>query len=332
MISLSVPGGNFYLAMALSLFCLSTLLTWAVTLAANRGARRWLAAHRRLGPALMVLLAVAGAIFPYQHFSQWRQAQREAREQTARRAVLEAARRVDGIDMPAGTELRLAEPGRLDSFQGADFPVPAHVAGLRVTRLVRHGAAPGGRQGWSVTLDGNQRIDGWLCSRGHQVELAVRDGTPAFAGCHLAAGNESGGAAGPPGAWVAARQPGPWLLRTEGSDPLDVGRLPLLKVDMTLDDRRQVAGFEGLLARELTLGEMTYPTGTRVASAPAGLAQAQAGDLLFSPSRGRAARRGAGTEIVAGKSVLQAPDGTVRAVLANRDAGVLDFAAVRMAP
>lgn len=37
MISLSVPGGNFYLAMALSLFCLSTLLTWAVTLAANRG-------------------------------------------------------------------------------------------------------------------------------------------------------------------------------------------------------------------------------------------------------------------------------------------------------
>lgn len=51
MISLSVPGGNFYLAMALSLFCLSTLLTWAVTLAANRGARRWLAAHRRLGPA-----------------------------------------------------------------------------------------------------------------------------------------------------------------------------------------------------------------------------------------------------------------------------------------
>ncbi|CFU61143.1 membrane protein [Bordetella pertussis] len=35
---------------------------------------------------------------------------------------------------------------------------------------------------------------------------------------------------------------------------------------------------------------------------------------------------------MAGKSVLQAPDGTVRAVLANRDAGVLDFAAVRMAP
>lgn len=85
--------------------------------------------------------------------------------------------------------------------------MPAHVAGLRVTRLVRHGAAPGGRQGWSVTLDGNQRIDGWLCSRGHQVELAVRDGTPAFAGCHLAAGNEIGGAAVPPGAWVAARQP-----------------------------------------------------------------------------------------------------------------------------
>ncbi|NYP40023.1 hypothetical protein G4A55_27480, partial [Escherichia coli] len=43
-------------------------------------------------------------------------------------------------------------------------------------------------------------------------------------------------------------------------------------------------------------------------------------------------RSGAGTEIVAGKSVTQARDGTVRAARANRDAGVLDFAAVRMAP
>ncbi|CFW86952.1 membrane protein [Bordetella pertussis] len=77
---------------------------------------------------------------------------------------------------------------------------------------------------------------------------------------------------------------------------------------------------------------MLAPWLLRTEGSDAGLAQAQAGDLLFSPSRGRAARRGAGTEIVAGKSVLQAPDGTVRAVLANRDAGVLDFAAVRMAP
>jgi hypothetical protein len=106
----------------------------------------------------------------------------------------------------------------------------------------------------------------------------------------------------------------------------------LLKVDMQLDGQRRMLGFEGLLARETALGDMTYPPGTRVLTANPALPGAQAGDLLFSPSRGRSARRAGGDDVPAGKSVLQAPDGTVRSVLGNREAGVLDVAAMRIGP
>ncbi|MNV99857.1 hypothetical protein D3C71_1952730 [compost metagenome] len=101
---------------------------------------------------------------------------------------------------------------------------------------------------------------------------------------------------------------------------------------MRLDGQRRLLDFEGLLARETVLGAMTYPPGTRVLAANSRLPGAQPGDLLFSPSRGRSARRNGGEDVAAGQSVLQAPDGTVRSVLSNRDAGVLDVAAMRMAP
>ena len=111
-----------------------------------------------------------------------------------------------------------------------------------------------------------------------------------------------------------------------------VERLSLLKLELRLDARRQLLGFEGLLSRETALGDMTYPAGTRVLSGGLRAAGAQPGDLLFSASRGRVARRAGGTDVAAGSSVLQAPDGAVRAVLSNRDAGVLDVAAVRSGP
>ena len=64
MIPVSLPGGNFYVLMAVSLACLSTLLTWLAVLATSRGARHWLGGHRRLGTILMTALALLGAIFP----------------------------------------------------------------------------------------------------------------------------------------------------------------------------------------------------------------------------------------------------------------------------
>ncbi|MGY6268419.1 hypothetical protein ACXIUT_01920 [Achromobacter denitrificans] len=344
MIPVSLPGGNFYVLMAASLACLSTLLTWLAILATTRSARDWLGGHRRVGTALMAFLALVGAIFPYQQFSLWFSAQRDAQADAGRKTVLAQPTLLAGVEMPAGTELRLAAPGDLGSFDRAVFPEahPAPIQGITASRMFRYPASGKQAETLSVEIERDQALDGWLCAHGHRIEFVLRDGHPRFASCHLAIGNTLDQQPVPAGAWLkvvgAAPAPGAasdkprWLLRTEGSDALDVGRLPLLKVDMQLDGQRRMLGFEGLLARETVLGDMTYPPGTRVLAASPGLPGAQPGDLLFSPSRGRSARRAGGEDVPAGKSVLQAPDGAVRSVLGNREAGVLDVAAMRVGP
>ncbi|MGE6918122.1 hypothetical protein [Achromobacter kerstersii] len=356
MIPVSLPGGNFYVLMAASLACLATLLTWLAVLATTRSARLWLGDHRRVGTTLMTFLALVGAIFPYQQFSLWFAAQRDAQADADRKTTLAHATRLAGVDMPAGTVLSLTRPGELASFDRAVFPEtqPAPVLGVNATQLFRYAATPKQPETLSVEIARDQAQEGWLCAHGHRLEFVMQGGQPRFSSCHLAIGNTLDKQPVPAGAWLkvdeaargtpldagatatanaTANATSPrWLLRTEGSDALNLHQMPLLKVDMRLDAQRRMLNFEGLLARETVLGSMTYPPGTRVLSAPPRLPGAQPGDLLFSPSRGRAARREGGEEVSAGNSVLQAPDGTVRSVLSNREAGVLDVAAMRMAP
>jgi len=350
MIPVSLPGGNFYVLMAASLACLATLLTWLAVLATTRSARLWLGDHRRVGTTLMTFLALVGAIFPYQQFSLWFAAQRDAQADADRKTTLAHATRLAGVDMPAGTVLSLTRPGELASFDRAVFPEtqPAPVLGVNATQLFRYAATPKQPETLSVEIARDQAQEGWLCAHGHRLEFVMQGGQPRFSSCHLAIGNTLDKQPVPAGAWLkvdeaargtpldagatAGATSPRWLLRTEGSDALNLHQMPLLKVDMRLDAQRRMLNFEGLLARETVLGSMTYPPGTRVLSAPPRLPGAQPGDLLFSPSRGRAARLEGGEEVSAGNSVLQAPDGTVRSVLSNREAGVLDVAAMRMAP
>ncbi|CAB3854450.1 MULTISPECIES: hypothetical protein [Achromobacter] len=346
MIPVSLPGGNFYVLMVASLACLATLLTWLAVLATTPSARLWLGDHRRIGTTLMTLLALVGAIFPYQQFGAWFSAQRAAEADAGRKTTLAHATRLAGVDMPAGTVLSLTQPGDLASFDRAVFPdaQPAAIQGVSATRLFRYAATPKQAETLSVEIARDQAQEGWLCAHGHRLEFVMQGGQPRFASCHLAVGNTLDQQPVPPGAWLkvdeAARGTPPaaggnaprWLLRTEGSEALALRQMPLLKVDMRLDSQRRLLDFEGLLARETTLGAMTYPPGTRVLAANPRLPGAQPGDLLFSPSRGRSARRNGGEDVGAGSSVLQAPDGTVRSVLSNREAGVLDVAAMRMAP
>ena len=346
MIPVSLPGGNFYVLMAASLACLATLLTWLAVLATTRNARLWLGEHRRTGTALMAFLALIGAIFPYQQFSLWFAAQRDAQADAGRKTTLAHAARLAGVDMPAGTVLSLTRPGEMASFDRAVFPQtqPAPILGVAATHLFRYPATPKQPETLSAEIARDQAQEGWLCAHGHRIEFVMQGGQPRFASCHLAIGNTLDQQPVPPGAWLkvdeAARGTAPdaagstarWLLRTEGSEALTLRQMPLLKVDMHLDGQRRILDFEGLLARETVLGAMTYPPGTRVLAANPRLPGAQPGDLLFSPSRGRSARRTGGEDVAAGLSVLQAPDGTVRSVLSNREAGVLDVAAMRMAP
>lgn len=346
MIPVSLPGGNFYVLMAVSLACLSTLLTWLAVLATSGGAREWLADHRRAGTLLMALLAVVGALFPYQQFSQWFAARQDAQADDARKTVLAQPTQLAGVEMPAGTTLRLGAPGDLASFDRAVFPDahPALIQGVAATRLFRYPATAKQPETLSAEIARDQALEGWLCAHGHRIEFVLHDGHPQFSSCHLAVGNTLDQQPVPAGAWLkveAAARGTPidkagtaprWLLRTEGSDSMTVAQIPLLKVDLQLDAQRRMLGFEGLAARDTVLGEMTYPPGTRVLAASPRLQGAQPGDLLFSPSRGRSARRAGGEDVPAGKSVLQAPDGTVRSVLSNREAGVLDVAAMRIGP
>ena len=191
MIPVSLPGGNYYVLMAVSLACLSTLLTWLAILATSRGARLWLGDHRRGGTLLMALLAVVGGIFPYQQLSQWLVAQREARLGASLNLVLAQPTRLAGLDMPAGTALRLATPGEPASFDRATFPEgqPVTVQGVSATRLFHYPATSRQPETLSVEIARDQALDGWLCAHGHRLEFVLLGGQPRFASCHLAIGN-----------------------------------------------------------------------------------------------------------------------------------------------
>ena len=345
MIPVSLPGGNFYVLMAVSLACLSTLLTWLAVLATSRGARHWLGGHRRLGTILMTALALLGAIFPYQQLGQWLDAERDAQADAGRRSVLNQPTRVAGVDMPAGTVLRLATPGELSTFDRARFPdgQPGLIHGLESTGLYRYAATARQPETLSVEIARDQAQEGWLCAHGHRVEFVMLGGQPCFASCHLAIGNQLDRQPVPPGTWIqvdpavrgqpieqAARRA---LAVAHGRQRAHGGGAAVAaEAGTAAGCPPPAAGFRGLLSRETALGDMTYPAGTRVLSGGLRAAGAQPGDLLFSASRGRVARRAGGTDVAAGSSVLQAPDGAVRAVLSNRDAGVLDVAAVRVGP
>ncbi|OZI31660.1 hypothetical protein CAL29_27660 [Bordetella genomosp. 10] len=347
MIPVALPGGNFYPMLVASLICLATLLTWIAVLCTTPTARLRVREHPRKSLAAMGLLALVGAIFPAGQAQRWLAAREAAEDQARRTLVLDHGAELDGIPMPANTRLLLKTPGQLASFELASFPAEVDLDGARIRQLRRYVRGDGAAAtviGASATIAQDQDIDGWRCSHGHFVEfrMSTADGRLHFSSCHLAAGNQLDKQAIPAGTWASLRSGAGaasdprlaegWLLRTEGSEPILVQDLPLFKAELRLDPQHRVRSFEGALAQPFTLGAMTYPPGTRVATAAPSLPGAMPGDLVFSPSRGRSAKREGGQDVAAGNSVLQAPDGKVRAVLANRAAGVLDYASIGLTP
>jgi hypothetical protein len=341
----ALPGGNFYPLLAVSLACLATLLTWIAMLCSTPSARQRVREHPLRSLVFMGLLSLLGAIFPAQEIFRWLQARQAEHTEAAHVLVLDSARVIQGIALPAGTKLRVRVPGQPDTFQNAEFPAPTDIAGVQVTQLSRYqvrGSTPPRTSGASAVIAADQDVDGWRCSRGHKVEFHQGSKGLQFTSCHLAAGAAVGGQPVPAGTWVSLRSGNKpatgsqdtdgWLLRSDGSEAVMATGIPLLKADLRLDRDRKLVSFEGTLGKEYLLGPMTYPSSTRVATAAPTLASAQQGDLVFSPSRGRSARRADGQDVPAGQSVLQGRDGTVRAVLQNRAAGVLDFTSIGSTP
>ncbi|MFC4278943.1 hypothetical protein [Achromobacter aloeverae] len=347
MIPVALPGGNFYPMLIASLICLATLLTWIAILCTTPSARLRVREHPRKSLAVMGLLALVGAVFPAGQAQRWLVARAAAEDETRRTLVLDHGAELDGIAMPANTRLLLKTPGQLATFEQASFPTAVTMDGARIKQLRRYVRGDGAAAtviGASAAISQDQDIHGWRCSHGHLVEFRVSatDKRLHFSSCHLASGNQLDKQAIPAGTWAslrtgtaAAGDPSlaeGWLLRTDGSEAMLVQGLPLLKVELRLDPQRKLQSFEGALSQPFILGPMTYPPGTRVATAGPSLVGAQAGDLVFSPSRGRSARRDGGQDVAAGNSVLQAPDGKLRAVLSNRAAGVLDYASIGLTP
>ncbi|WP_233234129.1 hypothetical protein [Bordetella sp. LUAb4] len=347
MIPVALPGGNFYPMLVASLICLATLLTWIAVLCTTPAARLRVREHPRKCLLAMGVLALVGAIFPAGQAQRWLAARATAADLARRSVVLEHAAELGGIAMPANTRLVLKTPGQLADFELARFPADVTLDGARISQLRRYVRGEGAAAtviGASAHIAQDQDIGGWRCSHGHMVEfrVAAADGKLHFSSCHLAAGNQIDKQPIPAGTWASLRSGTTaasdprlaegWLLRTDGSEAMQVQGLPMIKVELRLDTKRQLQSFEGALAQPLTLGPMTYPPGTRVATASTTLVGALPGDLIFSPSRGRSAKREGGQDVAAGNSVLQAPDGKVRSVLTNRAAGVLDYASIGLTP
>jgi hypothetical protein len=338
MISVLLPRGNHYIYLAVSLICLSTLLTWVIWLAITPASRHSLRGRLALGLALMAGMAVVGGIYPYHLTVSWLAAQRALDRAQAQRNILQAGQTVAGVAMPAGTILHLRKIDQPGTFSWALFPQPTAVDDLQARSIRRHisparAEAPS-RETWSIALAGDQLVQGWICSHRHPVDLAIeKDGKPRFADCSLAEGNKLDGQPLPIGTWLSRPQGDPqrWLLSVDGSEAATIAHFPLLKADVVIDAQSRIVSFKGLLAREAKLGDVTYPIGTRVATA-LNVPGAQAGDLLFSPPRGRVAKYKDHSDVQPGTSVLQTPDGAVRLMLDNRQAGVVDAATIRIGP
>jgi hypothetical protein len=341
MIQILLPGGNNYVLMAVSVLCLTTLLTWVMRLCTSLEARLHARAHPRSAAVFLALLIIPGSIYPVSRWLDWRQTRAQQADRAAHTLTLTSTTLVDDIALPAGTKLLLIRPNDPDTYQRAEFPPHTSIFGLDAHRINRYkhrvgDSLPAGPVTISMELTSDQIVDGWRCTHRHSVEFALPKGSPAqFKSCNLGADNLLAKNPIPEGGWVTSRAAGDaagWLLRTEGRDAIVIAGLPLVKAEAKLDPARHITAFNGQLARETVLGKLTYPGGTGVRLATPGTGGAMAGDLIFTPARGRPALRREGVNIPPDNSILQAPDGTVRGVVPNRSLGVTDLADLQPAP
>lgn len=338
-----VPDGNFYVLMLGSLACLSTLLTWLLTLVVSTDARRRFAEHRKPILIMWLLLALGGLMFPAANFVPWSTLASSEPQPKTVQLTLDKAMTLAGIDMPAGSRLDLDQGDAPSLFRSVVFPSAITVNGVTTTQIFRYRQAipeaPNEAiETLSLVTPGDQTIDGWICSHKHRIELSRRNGLYRFKSCYLATGNLIGSLEAPIGSWLQANQANAaalpdagvrWRLRTQGSQAIVIGTLPLLKAELELDAQRHILSFEGLLAQDLTLGNIHYPAGTQVNSTGPQLADAQDGDVLLSPLRSRPGKPADGPYINEGTTVLHAKDGAMRRMMSNREAGVLNLTAFR---
>ncbi|MBG5690333.1 hypothetical protein GHT77_31230, partial [Pseudomonas aeruginosa] len=173
------------------------LLVWLSLLAFSPRARQRL---RRRWPSrglLMLLLLIPLGLRAWLEIGLWQYERERAREEAAHSAVLERPSRLGGIEMPAGTRLKLELKHQPESFREAEFPIPVTIRGVATRHLQRwlQSEQDDPQDPWKTTGvhptslrlrgEGVAEIEGWRCDASQEIAFASeRDGRPAaFEGC-----------------------------------------------------------------------------------------------------------------------------------------------------
>lgn len=344
MIDICLPHGNNYVVLALSLISLATFLTWIVMLATTVAARTWLRGHRTVGAIGLLALAGVGALFPLLHIPHWLRTRQMETRHEAHSLTLAADTVVDNIPMPAGTHLLVSQEGHAETYQHAVFPTPTDVAGIRSLSIHRYLDQPNAQsENLSVIAARDSRVDSWICSRRHPIELHVDDtGATSLNSCSLGVGVSVDDTVLPLGTWVtnhvslsplqAVAPQARWLLDIEGSTPVRISGLPLLSVTILVDVHHHVLAFSGQTNATVKLGSITYPAGTAVRTPGRDVPQARLRDMVLTPARGTVATQDDGKPLPDGDSVLQSPDGTVRSFLIGHDPSATIHSTIQSSP
>ncbi|KJK01059.1 hypothetical protein UB43_11750 [Pseudomonas sp. 21] len=342
MIPVPLFSTTLLVVLGVSSLAVLALLIGLLVLALFRSARQWWGRHRVLSWSLLVVLLIL--CFPQAYMAYvWHVVGEEMQQEAAvRHPTLTEPAHIRGLEVPAGTRLSLPGSHDWQAAEEVEFPSPTLIHGVPAL-AVRFSStwdeqAPAGS---SVELPVHElriaapaTVDGWHCSPQAPLRLAVRaESEVLLMGCQVAAGNRVADLDIPPGSELlrytttygdGLRDPNVW--RIDVHAPLQLAQLPLSGVTLLLDRERKLFGFESAnLARDFTLGEISYPAGTQLQSVNRTLRDRAPGAWLFTPVDGKAALHADGRTIPEGMTVVQQPDGRVEGELPNERAGVFVF-------
>ena len=242
----------------------------------------------------MLLLLIPLGLRAWLEIGLWQYERERAREEAAHSAVLERPSRLGGIEMPAGTRLKLELKHQPESFREAEFPTPVTIRGVATRHLQRwlQSEQDDPQDPWKTTGvhptslrlrgEGVAEIEGWRCDASQEIAFASeRDGRPAaFEGCSLATGNRADEIDFPAGARLFAsdgmaytdgyRDAERWRVMPETGQQVSVRGIALSGGALAFDRDRRLYGLGGtVLAEALQLGAWHYPAGTEVSLSPA---------------------------------------------------------------
>lgn len=249
MIPIGLPSLEFVLIRLAYLAAMLIWLAWLLRLGFSQKARQRLRSWR--GPLFLILSAiVAYATWSIYDFNRHLTAYR-AEQQALYHPVLAAGQNLGGIDMPAGTALRLALAAQPASFDRAAFAQPVTISGVDALRAERYIAvqtdADYKTSGFSavnlrLTGMGESRQSGWICDATLPVVFLTHpDGRiDRFESCTAATGNLIDGHPLPRGAEIIASQGRVFLNGTIGADRWQI-HLPT-DARLTLQGTSQTGG------------------------------------------------------------------------------------------